>query len=122
MKFNIYYCKNKNFSDKCFEALIKHRLLHHVNGEKLEVDCHFVPEIKGLSEARFNVMFYDKDETLSDDDRKYFTNANWLERFKLKKQFGLLLSQQQPLAFWAIIISIVAIAISLLGYLKCLPQ
>ena len=111
MKFIVYYCKNNDYSDKCFEAKVDKRILHHVNGKKLEVECYFSPEIKGHSNDRFNTMFLDRNEEVNEFDRKYFTKASWIERFKLRKQFGLFWVQKEPLAVIAIIISILAAAV-----------
>lgn len=73
MKFNVYYCENDNYSVESFDALVKKRLLFHRDGNRLEVECVFDPEVSGHSDDRFNVMFKDKNESISEPDRKYFT-------------------------------------------------
>ena len=109
MILNVYYCEEDNYSEKCYQALVEHRLVSLPNGKNLEVTCEFKPEIKGHSNGVFNVMFCDKDESLEENDRKYFARTNWIQRQLLRKQFGLFWTQKEPLAVVAIIISILTL-------------
>ncbi|MBK9542603.1 MAG: hypothetical protein IPO49_09860 [Bacteroidetes bacterium] len=83
MKIPVYYCEGDDYSKECFYALIENRLLHHFNGEKLEVSYSLDPIVKGHSSNRFNVMFEDLNDELPEGERKYFAHINQLQKFIL---------------------------------------
>ena len=117
MKFDIYHCEDEEYSETYEVCNVSHRLLNF-KGDKLEVELILLPEVAGHSDGQFNVMFMDKDEELEENERKYFTKANWHEKPRLKWMFGKHWIQRNERLTWFISL-IVAIVFAIIGYWRC---
>ena len=84
MNLKIYYCKDGDLSQDYLKAEFKHRTLSFQNGDIVEVECDFYPELNVHFEGKVNVLFLDRDNSVDIYDRKFFAKIKWSEKHKLK--------------------------------------
>jgi hypothetical protein len=115
MNLKFVDCAEKKYNTESFEARLDYRLLYHPIKGKLEVECITLPEVKGHSDEKYNLMLKDKNEKLEEDDRKYFTNITYFQKRKILWMFGISWIQRDG-NVWKIINPIIGFASGYLLY------
>lgn len=89
MKIKIYNCIGEEYSEEAFDAELHNQILEF-GDKKLEVELEDSPQVYGQARNinNVNLMFKDLDETIPDDERKYFTKANWFQKQRIQWMFG----------------------------------
>lgn len=88
MRLIVYDCSGENYNERSIVCKLDKRLLHHTVKGKLEVDAIFLPEVSGHSEGRLNLMFKDKNESIPENERKFFIKVNAIQREQIRWMFG----------------------------------
>lgn len=94
MKLKIYNCAGENYSQSAIDGELKKQLLY-LPHDKLEVTYSLSPQIDGHSDGKFNILFLDDNKDLPENERKYFTNVNWIQRQKIRFMYGDLIFQSR---------------------------
>ena len=101
MELQITDCDGQRYNERTFKGRVRGRCLHHPSKGVLEITYTLEPSVREHA-SQFNVMFKDNDDSLEDDDRKYFSYLTLLQRFQLKWMYGDLWLQK-PDNIWKLV-------------------
>ena len=83
MELQITDCDGQRYNERTFKGRVRGRCLHHPSKGVLEITYTLEPSVREHA-SQFNVMFKDNDDSLEDDDRKYFSYLTSWQKFQLK--------------------------------------
>ena len=107
MTFEVFYCEDIQgescLSERSVHVTFKNKVMRFPDGN-IEVTFKAHNEVTGHY-PHINSYFYDTDEELEDDARKYFAQLTWWQIFQLRLLYNYFW-WQKPENIWQIILAI----------------
>lgn len=120
MKFEVFYCEDIDdgsyLSDRSIHVEFKNRVLRFPDGKRIEVSFEANNEVTGHYD-HINSYFYDKDEDIEDDARKYFARLSQWKIFQLRVKYKYFWWQHSE-NIWKIIVAVIGTPITVWTILR----